>query len=223
MNNPRHQKQRTSKEATARHAKLPMNRFNKPSIFTSIWSWTLTILHSLLVQSWIAKKFRILCRHVFFKAPVKVGRRFGAEVDIIQLGWFYGRLSFLLKPLWVYPAYLLLVNFLVVHPACSSTGVRRLPILDDLCAGSFLNPKVQVPWYLDLWVPQGVPQNRSSVHSPYYMERIMVGHIRLHDSAVALRHQVLKTNSMAPGNTTYEMLGSLGKPNIVFERQHIMS
>lgn len=163
-----------------------------------------------------ATRLRVLNRYVFFKAPVKVGRRFGLDLDIIQLGCFYVRLSFLVKPLWTLPCCCLVIYMIVIGFSCSFHHFRSLPLLNDICTDSILSRQIELPRHFDLWAPQADHNNYSNVGPPVYIERIMIGHLVLRDSALALRHQISKTKSNAPSQMTDGMFDSLGKENRVF-------
>ncbi|KAL8764935.1 MAG: hypothetical protein Q9209_007809 [Squamulea sp. 1 TL-2023] len=153
--------------------------------------------------------FQNLCRRIFYEEPIRIGRRHGLQYIHLATFYWYATIFGIFN--WIIPlAFLLLWYIFIVH-GCSSNWARRL-VLDDICTGPYLTHEVQMPWYLDLWTPEAVaPGNHSEIQIPPYLEAIMVGHLKLRDTAKALMHQSLKMQQSAPGFVTGEMADDLGR------------
>ena len=166
---------------------------------SNIWAgpWIVT-MH---IWRWLCN----ICYWVFYKKPLLLGRKKGLQYHHLTKLYWYTKIVAVIN--WGIPLTFFSVWYIIIVQGCRSTTARGL--LEEICIGPYLSPENEVPWHLDLWDPQGIPVNHSKIHTPLYIERIMTGHLKLRDTASALSHQVLKTEQMAPGFVTQEMLGNL--------------
>lgn len=182
------------------------------NVFRIFCGMTITLMprvwnHPMNIWIWLCD----VCYWFFYKKPLIIGRKRGLQYHHLSKLYWYCQIFFIIN--WVIPLMFLLVWYIAIVQGCSSTTVRGL--LEDICLGPYLGPSNEIPWYLDLWDPQGNPVNDSKIRTPPYIERIMTGHVKLLDTARALSHQVSKTEQMAPGFVTQEMLRNLSKSKIM--------
>ncbi len=172
---------------------------------TNTWTTLWNVLQN--IWKWLCK----LCYWIFYKKPLLIGRRQGLQYHHLTKLYWYTKIVAII--FWVIPWIFLSIWYIFIVQGCTSVTARGL--LEEICTGPYLSPENGIPWYLDLWDPQGVPVNHSKVHTPSYLESIMTGHMRLRDTTMALSHQISKTEQMAPGFVTYEMLNNLSESNII--------
>ena len=148
----------------------------------------------------------------FYKKPLMIGRKRGLQYHHLARLYWYSRIIFIIN--WIIPLIFFSIWYIIIIQGCSSTTIRGL--LEDICVGPYLGPSNEIPWYLNLWDSQENFVNDSKIRVPPYIERIMTGHIKLLDTAKALNHQISKTEQMAPGFVTQEMLRNLSKSRLFF-------
>ena len=170
-------------------------------IIIALWLQVRTIPISI----WIW--FSDISYWLFYKKPLMTGRKRGLQYHHLAILYWYCRIIFIIN--WIIPLIFLSIWYIIIVQGCSSTTMRGL--LEDICVGPYLSPSNEIPWYLDLWDPQENLVNDSKIRISPYFERIMTGHIKLLDTAKALNHQISKTEQMAPGFVTQEMLKNLSK------------
>ncbi|KAL8825772.1 MAG: hypothetical protein Q9170_007665 [Blastenia crenularia] len=118
------------------------------------------------------------------------------------------RLSIVRDIIWTYPWTVMLINFLIVQPSCTSTSLRRWTVADDLCAGTLLTPRNEDQWFLDLWTPTKMLVNQSADIDPY-IEAFMIGGMQLDGIASQLRDQASKASTIALAHGIDEMTPGL--------------
>ncbi|KAL9012821.1 MAG: hypothetical protein Q9173_002442 [Seirophora scorigena] len=168
-------------------------------IATFAWGW-------IFGNPWVKPTIQ----WIFFKQPVKIGKRYQLPLDYIQLGNIYMRLSIARDLIWTVPLALLLINALMVEPSCKSIHLRRWTVVDDLCAGTYFRPHDEDQWFLDLWTPPTMPANQSTEIDPH-IEAIMVDGIRLEGIASQLRDQASKACGLAGDHGFNKMNSSLNE------------
>lgn len=183
-----------------------MNIWNRFRAMT-VSNWTRFRNVLLNIWKWLCN----ICYWIFYKKPLLLGRKKGLQYHHLTKFYWYTRIVATIC--WVIPWIFLLLWYIIIVQGCTSNTARGF--LEDICIGPYLSPKNEVPWYLDLWNPQGLPFNHSKTQSPLYIESIMTGHMKIRDTSRALSHQVSKTEKMAPGFVTAEMLSNLSESNMV--------
>ena len=169
-------------------------RANFWSVTKYIWIWLCNIFY------WI-----------FYKKPLLLGRKKGLQYHHLTRLYYYAKIVAIVN--WGVPLILFLVWYFIIIQGCTSIMVRGY--IEEICTEPYLSPKNEVPWYLDLWHPQGIPIDHSMIHIPLHIENIMTGHMKLRNTAMALNHQASKTELMAPGFVTQKMLSDLSEFNIL--------
>ncbi len=160
-----------------------MAKAPSPSTTMNIWNRfrTMTIntwtrLWNVLLNIW--KWLCNTCYWIFYKKPLLIGRKKGLQYHYLTKHYWYAKIVAIIC--WGIPWIFLSVWYIIIVQGCTSITIRGL--LEEICVGPYLSPENEVPWYLDLWDPQGVPVNHSKIHTPSYLESIMTGHMKLRDT-----------------------------------------
>lgn len=165
----------------------------------------------------MAPPTRTVLNWSMFKAPVKIYRRFGPPSHLYNLGMFYTNKWALIFLWWLIPYVLLLGNLAFNRVVCSLTQARSYPVVDGLCAGTYLRQDDNLPWYFDLWATEQQTSSTTGTNGemPPYIQRLMTGPTQLFYSAQALNDQIAMIINEDPTTATADLSGIIREFDLV--------
>ena len=132
--------------------------------------------------------------------------------DQIQWRNYGARYKALIYSLWYIPWSLMVLTYCFVNPfLCSSMTVRSVTTIDALCARSLLSLSDRTPWYMPLWRTPATVDDKMTIKSGGYTHTVMVGHLELRDSILALDHLSSKTRNSTATDQEAALFDALGK------------
>ena len=89
--------------------------------------------------------------------------------------------------------------------------VRSVTTIDALCARSLLSLSDRTPWYMPLWRTPATVDDKMTIKSGGYTHTVMVGHLELRDSILALDSSLVKDSKFDGDGPRGCMFDALGK------------
>lgn len=165
------------------------------------------MLRFMLLAFW--KKIEDWAYAVFYRKPIRMHRHRGLEHR--HLDTVYAYLLPLLLLCFVFPWICLALWYFAVVQGCAFDTTRAY--LEDFCLKPYSSLGTETPWYLDLWNASNTP---SSNTLSQYTETILISHLVIDDTRIALQHQACRLNDMAPDTMrTEELFISLSMSHVL--------
>ncbi|KAL8834852.1 MAG: hypothetical protein Q9176_007262 [Flavoplaca citrina] len=103
---------------------------------------------------------------------------------------------------------------------CTSMTVISVTTMDALCARSLLSLSDHTPWYMPLWRTPATVDDKMTIKSGGYTHTVMVGHLELRDSILALEHLSSKTRSTTATDQEAALFDALDRLKTAVERSY---
>lgn len=142
---------------------------------------------------------------VFYEKPQEIGRKRGLEYHHLATSYHYLKIVAIIN--WAVPAVGFLVWYIFVVQACRWSWTRGS--IEDIYLG--FSPQSQVPWYLDLWIPQHTSNSEEISEPALHLERLLTGHKKMLNATRSLDDQASKTAQLAQEWVSNDSLTTLGK------------